>query len=186
VDGRLAAEVIDNRAVNAAHAVEEATRDAIRLAHAADEAKGLERLQELEPLTKIGMEPTPADHRLCQFHERLVQVVALVVAHPQPAVLVHPAQRPLHRPAHRPEAAAVGLAAPSEHRDATADLHRLAVGLGVVGAVAHHQHEPAPGRARTPGTAGAGASSGSSWVTSWRLAPVSVAASGVPLVSVSR
>src|SRR5918911_2038183 len=53
----------------------------------------------LEPLTKMAVESAPADHCIRQMYQRLVNVIALLVAYAQPAEPLLPANRPLDHPA---------------------------------------------------------------------------------------
>ena len=111
-------------------------------------------------------------------------VVSSLVAHPQPAGLVQPCQGSLDNPPVHAQPAAMPGAPLGDHRRDVALTQRLAVLLGIVGPVRIQPSGLRRGRPRLPRTGGTASTSGSNWVTSWRLAPVRIAARGVPLASV--
>ncbi len=114
-----------------------------------------------------------------------MDVSAALVAHPQPAELVQPSQGPLHHPAVNPQPAAVFGAPPSQGWRDVAGPQFLAMLPRVIGPVGVQSFWPATGTAPLPRTGGTASTRGSNCVTSWRLAPVRIADSGVPLAPVS-
>src|ERR1043165_10309353 len=64
----------------------------------------------------MAVESTPADHRIRQMHQRLTNVISLLVAHPLAAEALLPAQRPLDHPAVAAQLHAALDAAPREPR----------------------------------------------------------------------
>src|SRR5215207_6357439 len=64
----------------------------------------------------MAVESAPADHRVRQMHQRLVNVIPLLVAHPQAAEALLPTQRPLDHPAIATQPDAAFDAAPREAR----------------------------------------------------------------------
>src|SRR5215207_1594006 len=64
----------------------------------------------------MAVESAPTDHRIRQMHQRLVNVIPLLVAHPQAAEALLPAQRPLDHPAVATQPDATLDAAPREAR----------------------------------------------------------------------
>ena len=106
-----------------------------------------------------------------------MDVSTALVAHSQPAELVQPAQGPLHHPAVHSQPAAVFRAS----RARTARCGACAI-PGAAAASHRSGQRTAAGGGRAAGTA---STSGNNWVTSWRLAPVTIAERGVPLASVS-
>lgn len=110
-----------------------------------------------------------------------MDVSAALVAYPQPAELVEPTQGPLHYPAvHSQSTAVFGAPSGQGWRDMARprlvampprDIGPVGVlPLGSAPLVMHRRH---------------GVHQGQQLVTSWRLAPVGMADSGVPLASVS-
>ncbi len=81
------------------------------------------------------MEPSPADHRARERHERLVHLVVPVLADAQPLELVHQRQRLLDVPAVDAQAAAVPPQPPGQDRLDSQPAQDLAVGLGIVGPI---------------------------------------------------
>ena len=120
-----------------------------------------------------------------------MDVSAALVAYPQPAELVQPTQGPFYHPAVHSQPTAV-LGAPSSQggRD-VARPQFLAMPPRVTGSVGVQPLGSATGSApltphrRHSVHPNSISSRGSNWVTSWRLAPVRMADSGVPLASVS-
>ena len=111
---------------------------------------------------------------------------AAVVADEQPFELVQPGEGALDDPAVAAEAGAVlGLAAGDLGLDA-ALADEVAVLVVVVAAVGDEPCGRRRGRPTLPRTGGTRSSSGISWVTSLRLPPVTVQASGIPVASTRR
>ena len=110
-----------------------------------------------------------------------MDVGAAVVADEQAFELVEPGEGALDDPAVAAEAGAVlGLAAGDLRCDAAlAEL--AAVTVVVVAAVGDDAIGPPARPADLAATGGTRSTSGISWVTSWRLPPVSVQASGIPV-----
>jgi hypothetical protein len=137
--------------------------------------------------TCLTVQSPPADHRAGDREEGLVNLIVPVVTDPQALELVRRGQRLLDEPAEDAQPAAVRRVAPGDLAGDRLARQRHAVAVRVVRPVAHDHarlaERRAPGRPRTAGIA---STSGSSCVTSWRLAPVSLAASGTPLASVAK
>jgi hypothetical protein len=109
-----------------------------------------------------------------------VDVGAAFVADAQSPVLVQPGDRALDDPALASEPGAVRALWPRDLR-LDAALAELAAALPrVVGAVAEQLAWAAAGSAAAPAHGGIASTSGSIWMMSLRLPPVSEAASGVP------
>ena len=76
------------------------------------------RFVNLEALTKMPIEPPLADKRNLDLDERLVDVIAPLVTHPQPPRALLPAKRALHHPAEAPQLlAGLNLAPGNARRD---------------------------------------------------------------------
>ena len=108
------------------------------------------------------------------------------VADEQSFHLVEPADRAFDDPTVSANPRTVFGVAASDHRLDASGPDQAAVLVVVVAAVGDHHLGSAAGPAREAGDGGTRSSSGSSWVTSLRLPPVSVQASGVPCASVRR
>jgi hypothetical protein len=115
-----------------------------------------------------------------------VDIGAAVVADEQPPELAEPGKGTLNDPADTAQTGAVvGLAVGDLGCDpALAELATVVV--VVVAAVSRDALGPAARPADPPRTAGTASMSGISWVTSLRLPPVSVQASGIPVASTRR
>ena len=120
-----------------------------------------------------------------------MDVSAALVAHPQPAELVQPSQGPLDHPAVHSQPAAVFGAPPGQGWRDVPRPQFLAMPPRVIGSDGVQPLGPATGPApltphrRHSVHPSSISSRGNNWVTSWRLAPVRMADSGVPLASVS-
>jgi hypothetical protein len=130
-------------------------------------------------LVSQSSEEALADERAGQVHEGLVQFGAALPADAQAAELVQLSEGSLDDPAHPPEARAVlGGAAGDDRLDAAGPQLTAYLSWSTRSAIrlsARWRGRPGlPRIGPTPST------SGSSWVTSFRLPPVSVAASGIP------
>ena len=109
-----------------------------------------------------------------------MDVDAPLPADAQAAELVQPTDRPLDRPTPHPKPAAVRRAAAGDVRADRAARQRQPVAVVVVPAVGDYAPRLPQRRPRLPRTGGIALTSGISCVLSWRLAPVTVAASGTP------
>ena len=113
-----------------------------------------------------------------------MDIVSALVTHPQPAALVQPGQGSFDNPAVHAQPAAMPGAPLGNQRGNVARPQPLPMLPGVIGPVRIQPLGSAARTPRLPRTGGTPSTKGSSWVTSWRLAPVRVAASGTPLPSV--
>ena len=113
-----------------------------------------------------------------------MDVGSSVVADEQPLEVVQPGDGALDDPAARPSPEPCGPAAGDHGFDAAAD--EPAVLVVVVAAVGDEHVGSQRGLPIMPRTGGTLSISGISWVTSLRLPPVSVQASGIPLASTRR
>src|SRR5687768_11500855 len=132
------------------------------------------------------MEPSPADHRLADDHERLVDVITLVESRTKPAELVQQRDRLLDDVTEDAQPAAVRLAVAREvGADASPESAMRCRSLSYARSPCTRPglRSGAPG---TPRTGGIASTSGSNCVTSCALAPVSVAANGTPLASTAK
>src|SRR3569833_1240816 len=84
------------------------------------------------------MKPTPADHRLAQFHECFMDIIASLVADAQASILMHPTQRTLHWPAIDAQAAAVRRITPGQQWFDASFAQRLAVRFRVISTIRLH------------------------------------------------
>ena len=111
---------------------------------------------------------------------------ATVVADEQPLELVQPGEGALDHPTGTAEAGAVlGLAAGDLRFDPAA-AKLVPVRIVVIAAVGRDPVGPPSWPADLAATGGIRSRSGISWVTSFRLPPVSVQASGIPVASTTR
>jgi hypothetical protein len=109
-----------------------------------------------------------------------VEIGASLVAGAEPFELVQPGEGALDDPAHLAESGTVGDAASRDQGFDAALAQQAAVLVEVVAPVGVQTPGFAAGRPRSPRIGGMASSRGRSWVTSCRLPPLSVAASGVP------
>jgi hypothetical protein len=115
-----------------------------------------------------------------------VDVVAAVGADEESAAVVQPGEGAFDDPTVSAEAGAVFDLAASDDRLDSVFPDEPAVLVVVVAAVGDQRPRPAARRPTRPRTRGTRSSSSSSWVTSLRLPPVTVQASGMPPPSTSR
>ena len=106
-----------------------------------------------------------------------------LIADAQPLERVQPGEAALDHPALRAQAGAVGDAAAGDPRSDPTLAELAPVAVVVVAAIGEQLPRRRRGRPRLPRIGGTASTSGISWVTSLRLPPVSVTASGMPLVS---
>ena len=138
--------------------------------------------------TRITMrlEPPEADEAAAEREERFVDLVPAVVADEQSLEVVQPGEGALDDPAVAAEPGAVlGLAAGDLGLD-PALAEEPAVLVVVVAAVGGERVGPTAWPADHAAHGRHPSTSGISWVTSLRLPPVSVQASGIPLASTRR
>ena len=102
------------------------------------------RHADLEPLTKRG-QASEADDGTAQGQEGFMDVSTALVADPQPAELVQPAQGSLHHPAVHSQTAAVFRAPSSQGLRDVAPAQFLAVPPRVIGPVGVQPLRPAAG-----------------------------------------
>ena len=112
--------------------------------------------------------------------------VAAVVADEESFVVVQPGEGALDDPAHPAEAGAVLGLAMSDLRFDVAGAEFAAVFVVVVAAIGGDPVGRRRGRPTLPRTGGTRSTSGTSCVTSLRLPPVTVQASGIPVASTRR
>jgi hypothetical protein len=115
-----------------------------------------------------------------------MDVSASLVADAESLELVQPGERALYHPTHLAEAGTAGDAASGDQRLDASLPQQAAVLVEVVAAVGVQAPGLSAGTSTQPLIGGTASSSGRSWVTSWRLPPVSVMASGVPWRSTIR
>lgn len=99
---------------------------------------------------------------------------------------VEPGEGAFYHPPVAAQAGAVGCAASGDDGQDAAGTDLVPVEVVVVAAVCEDGVRLAAGSAHAPRTGGMASSSGRSWVTSLRLPPVRMTASGVPCPSVIR
>jgi hypothetical protein len=92
----------------------------------------------------LGFEEIEADQAAPDREERFVDVVAALVADPQPSVLVQPGDRALDDPSRCAEAGAVPALGPGDLRLNVTPAQFAAALAGVVGTVAVQAARPAP------------------------------------------
>lgn len=109
-----------------------------------------------------------------------MEVGAYLVADAQALELVQPGKDSLDYPTTLSQTGVVRGAASNDLRDDAAALQESAVLAEVVASVGVEALRFVAGRLRRPRMCGIASRSGMSWVTSCRLPPVSVMASGVP------
>jgi hypothetical protein len=132
------------------------------------------------------LQPPEADEAAGECEERFVDLVAAVVADEQSLVVVQPGEGALNDPAHSPESGAVlGLAA-SDLRVDVAGTELAPVLVVVVAAVGGDPVGPPARAADLAAYRRTRSTSETSWVTSLRLPPVTVQASGIPPASTRR
>jgi hypothetical protein len=73
-----------------------------------------------------------------------------LIAYPETAELVQPAQSTLHHPAVHPKTATVRLATPSQHWQDAVPSHLLTQGVGIIAPVSLDLERAAPGSATFP------------------------------------
>jgi hypothetical protein len=115
-----------------------------------------------------------------------VDVGTLLPANPQPFELMQPRQTPLHHPPQPTKPRTMHDTAASDLWADAPRPQRPTVAVKVVAAVGDQHHRSLPRPAALPRTGGIASTSGSSWVTSWALPPVSETASGIPAASQTR
>jgi hypothetical protein len=115
-----------------------------------------------------------------------VDVGAALIADEQAAALVQPCEGAFDDPAVAAEPRAVPAEAACDYWFDPARPELAAVGVMVIAAVGNDTIGSAARAAKPAATDGTRSTSGSNWVTSLRLPPVSVHASGMPLPSVRR
>jgi hypothetical protein len=132
------------------------------------------------------LQPPEADEAAGECEEGFVDFVAAVVADEQSLVVVQPGEGALNDPAHSPESGAVlGLAA-SDLRVDVAGTELAPVLVVVVAAVGGDPVGPPARAADLAAYRRTRSTSETSWVTSLRLPPVTVQASGIPPASTRR
>src|SRR5271155_4061432 len=94
------------------------------------------------------MEPTPANHRAAEGHERLVDVISFIESRPESAELMQQGQGLLHHVTEDAQAAAMFLPPTGDGRGDVATRQLHSVGIGVISPVAHHFLRLAQRRAR--------------------------------------
>jgi hypothetical protein len=112
-----------------------------------------------------------------------VDVGVLLIAGAQPLEGVQPGEAAFDDPALSAQAGAVGNAAAGDPRSDAAGAELVSVLVVVIAAVGEQLPRAPAGRPRLPRIGGTASTSGISWVTSLRLQPVSVTASGMPPAS---
>jgi len=115
-----------------------------------------------------------------------MNVGSALIANPQAAELMKPAERAFHNRSEFAKTATVGLSALGDARLDSAMPEQDAVHFRVVGPIRIEAFGAPDGCPRLPRMAGMASTKAISWVTSCRFAPVSREASGVPLASVMR
>ncbi|MDQ0605181.1 hypothetical protein QF037_009526 [Streptomyces canus] len=138
------------------------------------------------PSTKCGAQSSPADDGAAEGDERVVDVVADLPADAQAAEPVQQRDRSFHDPAVHAQAGAVPGAAPGEVRGDLEPADLVPVDLVVIAAVGVQVLGAAQWPAALAADRRDGPISGISWVTSLRLPPVVIAASGMPCASTIR
>jgi len=115
-----------------------------------------------------------------------MNTVSALITHVETAKAMEPGQGAFHDPAGAAQTTAVRATTSGELSANAARVEVVAVGLRIVGAIALDKSRPRRGAPGHPRSGGMLSTSGSSWVTSWRLALVTIAVRGMPRASVRR